>query len=348
MADAPRPPERSGTGLEVADATVRFGDLTAVDDVSLQVAGAETLAILGPSGCGKSTLLRAVVGLEELTSGTVRFDGADMAGVPVHRRGFGLMFQDGQLFEHLTVGGNVAYGPRRRGVDRAEAIARVERLLTLVGLDGYAARRPATLSGGERQRVALARALAAEPRLLLLDEPLSALDASLRGRLAADLRRILATTETPALLVTHDHEEAFAVADRVALMRAGRIVQTGTPREVWAHPVDAEAALFLGYSRVLEAREAEALRAAYPSALGASAGQGRDTAIALRQNALRVGDGPLEAEVITVAPALDELRLAVRLVDGTELDAVAGLVEPVEVGQHVRLVLDESAVARLP
>ena len=204
------------------------------------------LAVLGPSGCGKSTLLRAVAGLEPLSHGTIRAAGQDLARVPTHRRGFALMFQDGQLFAHLTVARNVAYALRLRRTPPSRTAARVRELLELVGLSGYDDRLPATLSGGERQRVALARALAVEPRLLLLDEPLSALDATLRERLAGELREILSLAGTTALLVTHDHEEAFALADRLAVMRDGRVVQSGVIEEVWREPVDEETALFLG------------------------------------------------------------------------------------------------------
>ena len=239
-------------GLEITDLTVRYDALVAVDGVSLALPRGEVLAVLGASGCGKSTLLRAVAGLEAPTSGRISFDGEDLAGTPTHKRGFALMFQDGQLFNHQSVAANVGYPLRIRHRSRATVAARVEELLELVGLEGYGDRPPATLSGGERQRVALARALAVEPRLLLLDEPLSALDAALRERLAADLREILTRSGTTALLVTHDHEEAFAVADRMALMRGGRLVQQGTPAEVWAAPADADAAGFLGYAAVLD------------------------------------------------------------------------------------------------
>ena len=224
----------------------------AVADVDLTVAEGETLAVLGPSGCGKSTLLRAIAGLEPVATGTVAWDDADLAGVPTHRRGFALMFQDGQLFDHLTVARNVAYPLRLRGADRRTARREIADLLDLVGLEGYADRLPRTLSGGERQRVALARALAARPRLLLLDEPLSALDAGLRSRLAADLRRILTEAGTTALFVTHDQTEAYAVADRLAVMRAGRVVQQGGVAEILADPVDEETARFLGAPRLLE------------------------------------------------------------------------------------------------
>ena len=186
------------------------------------------------------------------------WDGSDLARVPTHKRGFALMFQDGQLFNHLTVARNIGYALRLR---RSSGIAaRVEELLALVGLEGYADRLPATLSGGERQRVALARCLAVRPRLLLLDEPLSALDAGLRHRLATDLRAILTQEGITALMVTHDHEEAFTVADRLAVMRAGEIVQQGAIDEVWRAPADPQTALFLGYARVLEGAAAAIVR----------------------------------------------------------------------------------------
>ncbi len=244
--------------LSIDGATVRFPGATrpAVDRVALDVAAGEVVALLGPSGCGKSSLLRAVAGLEPLAAGRMTWDGRDLAPVPVHRRGFGLMFQEGQLFPHREVAGNVAFGLQMAGRrDRA----RVDELLELVGLAGYGARQVATLSGGEQQRVALARALAPEPALLLLDEPLSALDRDLRERLSVEIAEILRAAGTTAIYVTHDHDEAFTVADRVALMRTGRIVQTGTPDELWAAPVDVEAARFLGYRVVPDGDGALAL-----------------------------------------------------------------------------------------
>lgn len=230
----------------------------AVDGVSLDVPRGEVLALLGPSGCGKSSLLRAVAGLEP-ASGLVTWDGRDLAALPVHERGVGLMFQDGQLFPHRDVAGNVAYGLQGRAlvagervrVPRARRRARVDELLDAVGLGGFADRQVATLSGGERQRVALARALAPEPALLLLDEPLSALDRELRERLAVDLRSALLTTGTTAVFVTHDQDEAFTVADRVAVMSAGRVLQVGAPHELWRCPASVEVARFLGYEAFL-------------------------------------------------------------------------------------------------
>ncbi|MEV7974051.1 ABC transporter ATP-binding protein [Cellulomonas sp. NPDC089187] len=234
-------------GLLVTGLVVRYPGVTAVDGVDLAVQDGQVLALLGPSGCGKSSLLRAVAGLEPVAAGSIRWQGADLSGVPTHRRGFGLVFQDGQLFGHRTVAGNVAYG-LPRGPQRAP---RVAELLELVGLPGYQDRPVGTLSGGERQRVALARSLAPRPRLLLLDEPLSALDRSLRERLADDLRAALVATGTTALFVTHDQDEAAVVADRVAVMSAGRLVQEGVPEQLWSAPADQRVARFLGYRTAL-------------------------------------------------------------------------------------------------
>lgn len=198
--------------------------LLAVTDVSFSVASGEIVALTGPSGCGKSTVLRSIAGLEPLQSGVICWKGEDLVAVPPHRRGFGLMFQDGQLFSHMSVAKNVAYGLSAKKVPKDEQQVRVEELLELVGLPGYGGRAVTELSGGERQRVALARSLAPKPRLLLLDEPLSALDRNLRERLALDLARLLRETGTTAMLVTHDPFEAQTVADRVLTMQSGRLL----------------------------------------------------------------------------------------------------------------------------
>ena len=241
-----------GSGLAVRDVVVHYRDddgtvATAVDGLSLDVTPGEVVALLGPSGSGKSTLLRAVAGLEPLSAGSITWDGADLVGVPVHRRGFGLMFQDGQLFPHRDVGGNVAFGLEMGGIDRAGRRTAVRELLELVGLEGFERREVSTLSGGERQRVALARSLAPRPRLLLLDEPLSALDRALRERLAGEVRAALVATGTTAIFVTHDHDEAFAVADRIAVMDRARLLQVAEPVELWHRPASRRVAEFLGY-----------------------------------------------------------------------------------------------------
>jgi thiamine transport system ATP-binding protein len=317
--------------LSVKGLTVTYDGVPAVLDATVEVPDGSVLAVLGPSGCGKSTLLRAVAGLEPAASGTVAWDGRDLAGTPTHKRGFALMFQDGQLFGHLTVARNVGYALRIR---RAKGIeARVDELLRLVGLEGFGDRLPATLSGGERQRVALARSLAVDPRLLLLDEPLSALDAGLRERLAGDLRSILRAAGTTALLVTHDHDEAFAVADRLAVMRAGRIVQQGDIAEVWRAPVDAETALFLGYARVVSGQAASRL------VEGARE-------VALRRSALRLDEaGRLGGRVVSAQATPEQVRLVVD-VDGIgEADAVAPLDRHPGPGESVRLAVDHTRMA---
>jgi thiamine transport system ATP-binding protein len=330
------------SGLEVDDLTVRFGATVAVGDVDLQVPSGSVVAVLGPSGCGKSTLLRAVAGLEAPASGYVRYDGRDLAGVPTHKRGFALMFQDGQLFEHLDVGANVAYPLRLRHRSRAVQQQRVAELLALVGLEGYAARSPATLSGGERQRVALARALAVDPRLLLLDEPLSALDRGLRERLAGDLHDILRAAGATAMLVTHDQEEAFAVADRMAVMRDGRIVQSGTLDEVWRRPADGWTAQFLGYATVLTGDRARRVRQlAAPTETW--------DAVALRRSALRVEPaGLLRATVEEARVTPDQIRVQLDVDGAGSLPGVADPGTDVRVGAQVRVSIDTSRIAPVP
>jgi thiamine transport system ATP-binding protein len=327
-------------GLVVDDVTVRFGEQVAVDAVDLDLAVGQVLSVLGPSGCGKSTLLRVIAGLQTVQSGTVRFAGADVTAVPTHKRGFGLMFQDGQLFDHLDVAGNIAYPLRRQGVSRGDRAARVAELLDLVGLGDYEKRRVSTLSGGQQQRVALARALAPRPRLLLLDEPLSALDRDLRERLAADLRTILVATGTTALLVTHDHDEALTVADRLALMVAGRIVTTGPADEVWHAPVDRTTARLLGYRDEVDAASWSA------TGLPQLVGEGP---IMLRDNAFRVdAGGPLSALVRESAVRSSGAALRVDIEGVGVVSAVADDPAGLAVGQRVRLVFNPHASARLP
>ncbi|MCC3774718.1 ABC transporter ATP-binding protein, partial [Streptomyces sp. UNOB3_S3] len=239
--------------LRLEGVTVRFGERAVLDAVDLDVADHETVCVLGPSGSGKSTLLRVVAGLQPADAGRVLLDGRDQGGVPPHRRGVGLMFQDHQLFPQRDVAGNVAFGLRVRGTGRAETERRVAGLLDLVGLPGAQKRAVGALSGGEQQRVALARALAPEPRLLMLDEPLGQLDRGLRERLVVELRGLFGRLGTTVLAVTHDQGEAFALADRVVVMRDGRIAQVGTPLEVWRRPASEFVARFLGFDNVVPA-----------------------------------------------------------------------------------------------
>ena len=231
--------------LALHDINVRYGETVAVDRVDLTVEKGSTVCVLGPSGCGKSTLLRVVTGLVRPDAGRVTWDGEDITDVPTHRRGFGLMFQDHALFPHRDVAANVGFGLRMQGRPRAAIAARVDELLELVGLAGYGRRAVDELSGGEQQRVALARALAPEPRMLLLDEPLGSLDRVLRDRLLDELPSLFDRLGTTVLYVTHDQDEARAIADEVAVMRAGRIAQVGTPAEVWERPADEFVAEFV-------------------------------------------------------------------------------------------------------
>jgi putative spermidine/putrescine transport system ATP-binding protein len=240
--------------LEVQNLTRRFGASLALDGASLDAGAAEVVALLGPSGCGKTTTLRIVAGFESADSGSVTLAGRDLIRLPPHQRDIGLVFQDYALFPHMSVADNVAYGLRRRGMAATDRARRVSEMLDLVRLSGLDARRPAQLSGGQQQRVALARALAIDPRLLLLDEPLSNLDAKLRHTLQTELRQILTRIGTTTLIVTHDQEEAMALADRIAIMSQGRVLQIGTPREVYEQPACRFVAEFLGSALWLEGR----------------------------------------------------------------------------------------------
>ncbi len=224
-----------------------------VRGVSLDVEDGATTAILGPSGCGKTTLLRLVAGIETQDTGTITLAGRDLAGVPTHKRGIGLMFQDFALFPHMDVAGNIAFGLRHGGYPKTKRAGRIAEMLELVGLGGYEDRSVEHLSGGERQRVALARTLAPSPALLMLDEPLGSLDRVLRERLLVDLRNILNHLATPAVYVTHDQGEAFAIADRVAVMNEGKIVRSGTPPEIFHEPGNEFIARFMGLKAIVSA-----------------------------------------------------------------------------------------------
>ncbi len=241
-------------GLAVRALGVAYGATRAVDGVDLDVGDAEIVAVLGPSGCGKSTLLRAIAGLEPDITGSVAWQQEPLDTTPAHQRRFALMFQDYALFPHRDVGGNVEFALRMQRVGAPTRAARVAELLAFVGLSDFERRPVTTLSGGESQRVALARALAADPRLLMLDEPLGSLDLDLRTRLLGELGRLLRSTGVSVLYVTHDHSEAFALADRVAVMRAGRIVQTAVPQELWEAPVSEWVATFLGFGPTVDGR----------------------------------------------------------------------------------------------
>jgi thiamine transport system ATP-binding protein len=243
------------TSLDLSGVTKRYDGTTALDDVSLSIDDGEFFTLVGPSGCGKTTTLRLVAGFEAPTAGRITFDGRDVAAVPPEARGVGVVFQNYALFPHMTVAENVAYGLRFSeppgGVSRDE---RVDDLLALVDLSGFGDRDPTELSGGQKQRVALARALAPGPRVLLLDEPMSALDAQLRERLRGQVRAIQRELGVTTLYVTHDQEEALAVSDRVAVLNGGRVEQVGAPREIYRRPTTPFVASFVGDNNLFEGR----------------------------------------------------------------------------------------------
>jgi thiamine transport system ATP-binding protein len=304
---------------------VVLGGVPIVADISLEVATGERLALLGPSGAGKSTLLRVAAGLERPARGRVLVDGRDVTSLPPHRRGIGLVFQDAALFPHRTVAENVGFGPKVAGLARAEREARVAEALALVGLSDTGPRDVSTLSGGEAQRIALARALAPGPRTLLLDEPLGSLDGPLRLRLQEDLRALFERLSPTVVHVTHDVGEAFALGDRVAILRGGRLAQVARPDELWARPADDWVAQFLGMRNV--ERDGDRATVTRPDAVRVRPGRGATVVAADR-------DGPV-------------LRLRVRRDDGVELDAVT-LGGPIGVGDPVSVEIDAAGVVEVP
>jgi len=238
--------------LEVVDVHKAYEGQPLLRGISFTVAPAETVCLLGTSGSGKSTLLRIISGLELPDSGRIQWDGADLASIPAYRRDFGLVFQDYALFPHLNVFDNVAFGLRMRNWPADRMKQRTTEVLEIVNMEGLAKRAVTDLSGGEQQRVALARALAPRPRLLMFDEPLGALDRTLRESLLEELRSILQQTRVPAIYVTHDQDEALKISDRVLLLHQGELVRAGSPVEVWSHPGSAWAANFLGLGNTLQ------------------------------------------------------------------------------------------------
>jgi ABC-type Fe3+/spermidine/putrescine transport system ATPase subunit len=286
-----------------------YGEVRAVDGVTLSLTDGETLALLGPSGCGKSTLLRLTAGLEPPDAGRVVLDGQDVTRVPPQRRRFGMVFQDYALFPHLDVERNVAFGLVERRRPPEERKSRTAELLDLVGLAGLERRRVTELSGGQQQRVALARALAPDPSVLLLDEPLSNLDEALRAALKEELREILGQLDTHAIYVTHDQTEAFTIADRVAVMREGRVVQVGTREELLERPASVWLARFLGHENVFEAEVAGRAQVSSGVSSGVSEGA-RARPVLLRVDKTRLGGG--DAPVATAAAVAVTLREARR------------------------------------
>jgi putrescine transport system ATP-binding protein len=336
--------------------TKRFGATLALDALDLAIGQGEFFALLGGSGSGKSTLLRIIAGFETPDSGRLLLEGADIAATPPWARPVNMMFQSYALFPHMSVADNIAYGLRRARTPRAEIAERLAAALAMVGLEGFGARRPHQLSGGQRQRVALARSLVMRPRLLLLDEPLGALDAGLRERTGFELRALQRETGAAFVMVTHDQEEALALADRVAVLEAGRVAQVGTPRAIYERPASRFVARFLGAANVLEGRAAGGrLDSAEAGACFAGDIPDATAAVALRPERIRLApgaEGPNTARGVVEEVAFrgDDSLLLVRLPGGAAL-RVAHAEEdgaPPERGAAVTLAWDAAAVVALP
>jgi putrescine transport system ATP-binding protein len=313
--------------VSIEEVTKRFDGAVAVDRVSLEIAGGELFALLGGSGCGKTTLLRMLAGFERADAGRIRLDGADMADVPPYARPVNMMFQSYALFPHMTVAQNVAFGLRQDKVAAAERARRVAEALALVQLEGLDRRKPHQLSGGQRQRVALARSLVKRPKLLLLDEPLAALDKRLREQTQLELVRIQRQVGITFVMVTHDQDEAMTMATRIGVMDAGRIVQVGTPGEIYEAPVSRFVASFVGTINLFDATVAGGGRIACPEA-GAEL-------VAPAPAGLAPGTP------VTVAVRPEKIQIS-RAADGAAENRVAGTIETIayhggQSSYHVRL-----------
>jgi putrescine transport system ATP-binding protein len=328
---AARAPDPSPPRLRLEDLTKRFGAHTAVESVSLELDPGAFFCLLGPSGCGKSTLLRMIAGFERPSAGRVLLGDQDLTALPPHRRPVNMMFQSYALFPHMSVAGNVGYG--LTGLGRAAAAARVQELLRLVRLEGFSDRRPGTLSGGQRQRVALARALAREPKLLLLDEPLGALDRGLREETQGELRAVQRRLGTAFVVVTHDPEEAMMLADRIGVMDSGRLVQVGPPATLYRRPATRFVAGLLGDVNLIPGRlgvegpgDTRSVQTAFGPVQGvatAPLAEGDAVVVAVRPEDLVVGGEGLPVKVADVTFLGDRVRRTLHLPDGTVLRASA-------------------------
>jgi putative spermidine/putrescine transport system ATP-binding protein len=340
---------RVGSTVELDGLVRDFGGGAGLAGFSLQAAPGEFIALLGPSGCGKTTALRALAGLERVDSGRILIDGRDVTDEPTSRRDLGMVFQSYSLFPHLTSGQNVEFGLRMRRVAAEKRRRRAAEALELVGLDHHAGRYAHQLSGGQQQRVALARALVTEPRVLLLDEPLSALDAKVRVQLREEIRRIQTELGITTFFVTHDQEEALAVADRVAVMRAGAVEQIGTPEELYHRPATAFVAEFVGLTNrvpgAVSGGVLQVLGQAVP--LAAPAADGPVIAYLRPEDLLLTTEG-LPAEVLTSSFLGALRRTRVRLADGSELAVQHGAREQPTPGERVHLALSGTPVTVAP
>jgi putative spermidine/putrescine transport system ATP-binding protein len=345
--------ERPGVAVRLEGLTRRYGSVVALDGLDLDIAGGELIALLGPSGCGKTTALRAIAGFDRPDGGRVLVDGRDVTGVPANRRDMGMVFQAYSLFPNLTVADNVAFGLRVRHRGRDERARRATELLELVGLADRRDRYPHQLSGGQQQRVALARALAVAPTVLLLDEPLSALDAQVRVQLREEIRRIQLELGITTVFVTHDQAEALSVADRVGVLRAGRLEQVASPADLYDRPATAFVAQFVGTMNRLPATVgtggAEVLGVRRPVAGDVPAG-GPVVALVRPEALTAAPDGAGSARVVTRTFSGATTRLAVRLADGTEVQVDVPSADSAELhpGTAVRVGLAERPVLLAP
>ena len=282
--------------VQFTDVSRVFGDVKAVDRVSIDIQDGEFFSMLGPSGSGKTTCLRLIAGFEQPSAGSIRIHGEEAAGLPPYRRDVNTVFQDYALFPHMSVLENVAYGLKVKGVGKAERLARAEEALALVALDGYGVRKPVQLSGGQRQRVALARALVNRPRVLLLDEPLGALDLKLREQMQSELKKLQRQLGITFIFVTHDQSEALSMSDRVAVFNKGRIEQVDTPRNLYMKPATSFVAEFVGTSNVLKGELAARIN-------------GSPRPISIRPEHVRLGtDAPLGSDEVEVAGLLHDIQ----------------------------------------
>jgi len=332
--------------LEVLDLGVTFGATPALDGFDLVVERGERAVVMGPSGSGKSTLLRVIAGLQRADRGSVRWNGHPLDDVPAHLRDVGLMFQDYALFPHRSVGGNVAFGLRMRNWDRARIDERVAEMLELVGMPGTEHRDVATLSGGEQQRVALARTLAPDPRLVLLDEPLGALDRTLRDRLLVEMPDIFDRIAATVLYVTHDRDEAFAIGHRVTVIARGRVAASGTPEALWRHPPSRFVAEFLGLENVFPASVVDGEVGTGWLAVPLDPGHPRPTAIAFPPEAVAVDlTSSLHGTVMRSRFLGGHHLVTIRLPSGDTLTADLRTVPPA--GSTVPVTIDRSLVTVL-
>lgn len=341
------------SAISVHGVTQAYGPVLALDDVSLEVGDREFLTLLGPSGCGKTTLLRVIAGFIEPTAGTVALDGVDVTRLPAHRRPVNMVFQRATLFPHLDVGGNVAFGLTvgRDRPPRGEVAARVAEALALVRLEGYERRRAHELSGGQMQRVALARALVKRPRVLLLDEPLSALDLKIRLEMEVELRRVHRETGAAFVYVTHDQREALALSDRVAVFEQGRIVQIDGPDAVYRNPASPFVARFVGDANVVAVDAVAGSVALGDTSLPVPGARSGRAWLVIRPEAVRLGapDVGVAAEVLDLAfrGTGYAYQLRVEGLDEPFKAEVADTAQPRAIGERVGILIDPSSCVLL-